>query len=223
MKDKIAVALDGMTEAEALQMAETLQGAVWGFKVNDLLIDCGVSIVSKLKHYGRVFADPKLYDIPNTVGNSVAKLAKAGADLITVHASGGREMMEAAVKHASSSKILAVTILTSFTSEGAEEVYGKRSDVGVLHLAGLASRAGVFGIVSSPLELKLFKEREDLKNLFKVTPGIRPAFHAKADDQNRVQTPKVAIQDGASLLVIGRPITEHASPKDAVAAILAEL
>ena len=98
-KHKIIVALDGISEKEALRMAKILKGRVWGFKVNDLLFEDG-RIIAKLKKFGNVFADAKLHDIPNTVGNSVARLSRAGADMITVHGSGGIEMMKAAKQSA---------------------------------------------------------------------------------------------------------------------------
>ena len=94
---KIIVALDGLTVKGALRIGKILSGKVWGFKVNDLLFT-NVEIIRKLKKFGKIFADAKLHDIPNTVGNSVKKLSKAGADLITVHASGGVEMMKVAKK-----------------------------------------------------------------------------------------------------------------------------
>src|SRR5689334_17776634 len=117
MKDKIIVALDGMTRSEALELATALKGSVWGFKVNDLLIQCGLEIVRELKKFGGVFADPKLSDIPNTVGNSVRVLAAAGADLITVHASASAASLKAAVAEAGPSRILAITVLTSMSDE----------------------------------------------------------------------------------------------------------
>lgn len=206
MERRVIIPLDGMTEGQALEVAEMLKGQVWGFKVNDLLVDCGVGIITKLKEFGNVMADPKLYDIPNTVKNAAGKIKVAGADLITVHASGGPEMLkEAAV--AAPENILAVTILTSFAEEGCREIYGAGVQEKVLQFACAAQKSGCRGIVCSGKELELFAERGDLENLIKVVPGIRPAWHAKEDDQKRVVTPAQAIFTGATLLVIGRPIT----------------
>lgn len=97
-KNKIIVALDGMTKARALNIARSLRDHIWGFKINDMLYD-DISIIKQLKKFGNVFVDVKLHDIPNTVGNTVKRLSRAGADIITVHAAGGIDMMMAAKKH----------------------------------------------------------------------------------------------------------------------------
>ncbi|MDO8495081.1 MAG: orotidine-5'-phosphate decarboxylase [bacterium] len=204
----IIVALDGMTKKEALKMAQELKGLVWGFKVNDLLFE-GVEIIKKLKKFGKVFADAKLHDIPNTVANSVARLSKAEADLITVHASGGVEMMRAAKKVAGKSKLIAVTVLTS-----------QKSGKSVGQLAKDAQKAGVDGVVCSADELKKVKK---LKNLIKVVPGIRPEWYKSKDDQQRIASPRQALENGADFLVIGRPITQSPSPLAALKKILAEV
>src|SRR3954468_7479737 len=111
--NEIIVALDNMEQQAALELARSLSGKVWGFKVNDLLLEYGCSIVNSLKRHGNVFADPKLHDTPNTVRNSVKRLAFAGADLITCHIAGGVKMLQAAVDEAGKAKIIGVTMLTS--------------------------------------------------------------------------------------------------------------
>lgn len=209
----LIIPLDGMKVASALTLAKQLSGSVWGFKVNDLLIECGVDIVTQLKRFGNVFADPKLHDIPNTVANGVRRLADAGADLITVHASGGEAMMEAACTAAGASKILAVTVLTSLRVDEAWYIYGQRPAAMVRQFALQAQHAGVHGIVCSPQEL----HTKLPKGLVKVVPGIRPAWYARDDDQSRTATPAAAIKAGADLLVIGRPITRADDPRRAVA------
>ena len=201
MENKIIVALDGISEMEALRIAKLLKGQVWGFKVNDLLFE-GPGIIKKLKKFGNVFADAKLYDIPNTVANSVKRLALAGADMVTVHASGGIEMMRVAKENAGHSKILAVTVLTSFR--------GSQNKI-VLKLAREAEKAGLDGIVCSGHELKYVSKI----SLLKVVPGIRPKDYNKKDDQKRTVTPKEAIKLGADYLVIGRPITKSKDPPQA--------
>ncbi len=223
MKTETIVALDGMNRAQALAMAEQLSGSVWGFKVNDLLVDCGVEIISTLKKFGKVFADPKLYDIPNTVGNSVKKIADAGADLITIHASGGEEMIAKAVENSGKATVLTVTVLTSFSEEGVSKVYGADSSDTVIKLAKLAAGAGASGIVCSAKELELIKGDDALSSLTTVVPGIRPRWYGKADDQKRVMTPADAAAAGANYLVIGRPITSHNNPIEAVKLITEEL
>ena len=227
MSDKIIVALDKMEEAAALDLARKLKGKVWGFKVNDLLIKAGVRIVTELKAYGNVFADPKLYDIPNTVSNAVSVLSAAGADFITVHASGGREMLEAAVEKSGPAKILAVTILTSMELATVERSYRRPTEDAVKNFAALARESGVPGIVCSPQDLILFSgdalSDPPLRPLLKVTPGVRPSWYGAQDDQVRVLTPKEAVSLGASHIVIGRPITSAADPLQAVQKIIAEL
>jgi len=224
VKSKVIVALDQISKKDALNLATALKGHVWGFKVNDLLIAEGTAIIENLKAFGNVFADSKLHDIPNTVANSVKRLSDSGADLITVHASGGIKMLEAAATNSSSSKILAVTALTSLSETDTKTVYGKQPSDLVIAFAKLAHSAGVPGIVCSPLELELLNSNAELKQLLKVTPGIRPSSYDKADDQTRVATPLGAINAGADLLVIGRPITQFKdSPQQAIDLLNSEL
>lgn len=203
---KIIVALDALDKAQAIKLAKLLSGHVWGFKVNDILVEFGSSIIEELKPYGRIFADPKLHDIPNTVANSVKRFANAGADLITMHASNGAQAIKAAVENRADASILCVTALTSLSSSDTEYIYNTDSKETVLKLAKLAHDNGAQGIVCSPLELEYLNQYSFLK----VTPGIRPV--KVSDDQKRVATPKEAVDSGSSLLVIGRPITQAENP-----------
>lgn len=203
--NKIIIALDGMSSAEALRFAKKLKGSVWGFKVNDLLFSDS-NIIRKLKNFGKVFADAKLYDIPNTVANSVKKLRDAGADIITVHASGGVEMMKFAKKNVGKSKIIAVTVLTSQNKNSKE----------VAKLTQDAIKAGVDGIVCSGTDLEIIKNISGSVKLLKIVPGIRPIWYKSKDDQKRKVTPVEAIKLGADYLVIGRPITFAKDPVKAV-------
>ncbi|MCB0344860.1 MAG: orotidine-5'-phosphate decarboxylase [Bdellovibrionales bacterium] len=223
MESKIIVALDGMSEAESLDLADRLKGAVWGFKVNSLLISSGVSVIEKLRARGKVFADPKLHDIPNTVSNAVKEIVAAGADLVTIHASGGRSMIEAAVSASGSAKILCVTALTSLDDSTTQEVYQRSPSETVEALAALAARSNAHGIVCSPLELEMLQTTTATRQLYKVVPGIRPASYSTADDQRRIATPKSAITSGADLLVVGRPITQAEDPVRAAQDINNEL
>lgn len=204
------IALDGVTVKKALTIARALSGKVWGFKVGDLLYDDS-SIIQKLKKFGYVFADVKLHDIPNTVANSVKKLSRAGADMITVHASGGVKMMEAAKQNAGKSKIVAVTILTSQKE--------KNTNKKVIKLAQNAQKAGLWGVVCSGHELEALNRVPGIKKMIKVVPGIRPAWYTKKDDQKRKITPNKAIQLGADYLVIGRPVTGAKGPLKALKAL----
>lgn len=223
MASRIIVALDDMSVSEALELARRLGPAVWGFKVNSLLLSAGVSIIEKLRPHGRVFADPKLHDIPNTVKNGVKEISAAGAELITVHASGGRAMIEAAVAAAGGARILCVTALTSLDEDTTQEVYRRAPLDTVLALAQLAAGSGAPGIVCSPLELAALSANAITARLFKVVPGIRPENYSAADDQRRIATPSSAVQAGADLLVIGRPITQAADPLKIAEAINSEL
>lgn len=194
-KDKIIIALDGISEKEALRIARIFKGRVWGFKINDLLFG-NIEIIRKLKKFGNVFADAKLHDIPNTVSNSVKRLSAFGADLITVHSSGGIEMMKAAKQNAGPSQILAVTTLTSMRANSKK----------VLKLTQDALKAGVDGIVCSGHDLLTIRSISGSKPLLKVVPGIRPSWYKNKDDQRRIMAPKEVIKRGASYLVVGRPI-----------------
>lgn len=205
-KSKIIVALDGISRKEALRIANMLKGYVWGFKVNDLLFE-ETAIISKLKRFGKVFADAKLHDIPNTVAHSVARLSRAGADMITVHALGGIEMMKAAKKSAGRSKILAVTILTS----------SEKNSRKVVKLTRGALKANLNGIVCSGCDLLSIHRILGTQSLLKVVPGIRPSWYKKKDDQKRVITPQEALILGADYLVIGRPILNAEDPVKALA------
>lgn len=190
---RVVVALDGMDPKPALNIARVLGPYVWGFKVNDLVYS-DLNIIKKLKRYGKVFVDVKLHDIPNTVKNSVERISKLGADIITVHASGGLEMMRAAQKASGKSIIIGVTVLTSTKSENTESE--------VIKLAKEASKAKLDGIVCSGYELKALKRLKVLK----VVPGIRNKS-SNNNDQKRIMSACRALEEGADLIVVGRAIT----------------
>lgn len=195
---KIIVSLDGMSEKEALKIAGKLCGHVWGFKVNDILYG-NINIIRELKKFGKVFVDVKLHDIPNTVSNSVKRISKLGADIITVHASGGMDMMKSAKKNAGKCKIIAVTVLTSSSLKSTNDV---------MELVQHAIKARVDGIVCSGQELESVKKLHGAKSLIKIVPGIRPKWYKTKDDQKRTMTPNEALEFGADYLVIGRPLTK---------------
>lgn len=180
---------------------------------------------------GAVFLDLKLHDIPNTVELAARRAGELGVRYLTVHASGGRAMLEAAqrgVCEGAASKghppprILAVTVLTSMSGEDlAAQGQTQTPEALVLRLAELAKTAGIAGLVCSPRELGPLRQRFG-RELFLCTPGIRPAGAAKGD-QARAETPSFARQAGSDLLVVGRPIYEAKDPTDAARAIAAEL
>jgi orotidine-5'-phosphate decarboxylase len=227
LKDRLAVALDFADEHEALRLVDKLGQTCQWYKVGmELYYAAGNRIVRQLRERGfNIFLDLKLHDIPNTVAGAVRSAAKAGASLLTIHASGGEAMMTAAAEAASapgSPRLLAVTVLTSMdasqlagigiTASPAEQVF---------RLAKLAQRSGIDGMVCSPEEVAILRRETGPKTLL-VIPGIRPAGSA-AEDQRRIATPAQAIRDGASLLVVGRPITRAADPAAAAQAILNEI
>ena len=198
----------------------------------ELFYSAGPDAVRYLKDQGKhVFLDLKVHDIPNTVGQSIRALTRLGADLMTLHGTGGRAMMEAAAEavrdeaaklNIERPRLLAVTVLTSIDEDAWKEIGGKYSIAeSVKNLAKLAKEAGIDGTVSSPYEAKEIREMNGPDFLI-VTPGIRPTF-AVANDQKRFTTPSQALRDGASHLVIGRPITKAADPKEAAEKILAEI
>ena len=232
LKKKIIIALDVKNKEEAVAVVSGLKDART-FKVGlELFTAEGPALFKKLKVLRKgIFLDLKLHDIPNTVAGAVRSALRHGVQMMTVHASGGRDMMaraaEAARETAEAEKVerpllLGVTILTSLKSAELDEV-GMKPDVAeqVLRLAGLAKSAGMDGVVCSPQEIEIIR-KEHGRELLIVTPGIRPAW-AAAQDQKRIMTPAEAVQKGADYLVIGRPITGAASPQDAFARIVEEL
>lgn len=223
MKKNIIVSLDGITKEKAVKIARSLSGMVWGFKVNDLLLGCGTGIIFELKKYGKVFADPKLCDTPETVANSVKRLAKAGVDFITIHGSCGFETVKTAVNSAKNKKIFVVTILTSLDEEQTFSIFGKNIEKTLLQSCDIAKKSGAAGIICSGKELKIIKKHPELKKLAVITPGIRPAWYKSSDCQKRKMTPKEAVGLGTDFLVIGRPILKSKNPKMAVEKIIKEI
>ncbi|MCZ6531871.1 MAG: orotidine-5'-phosphate decarboxylase [SAR324 cluster bacterium] len=220
----IVVALDGMGEAQAMALARMLRGRVWGHKVNDLLLRAGREVIPRLKAYGKVFCDAKLHDIPHTVAHQVRVLEEAGADLITLHCSGGAEMLRAAVEaRRGDARLLGVTVLTALSEESAQAVYGRSSGEQVRRLSILALQCGLDGIVCSPTDLEIAADVDPQRRLLRVTPGVRPRWYGEPDDQQRVLAPADAIRAGADLLVVGRPITNAEDQEKACDLLVEEL
>ncbi len=216
MKKHIILALDGVSRRQALRIAKALGPSLAGVKVNDALDDGGARIIRSLAKHAYVFADAKLKDIPATVANRVRKLTRAGAHWITVHASGGKVMMRAAVEAArdeakrlgfhSHPLILAVTVLTSMDERECYESYGRKPiAAAVVHFAHMADAAGVDGIICSPQELSVLRRHPSLKRLLWITPGVR-SRGSKTHDQRRTMTPEDAVALGASAVVVGREV-----------------
>jgi len=247
-KKKVIVALDFNNIEDARTLIDKLEGEVYIYKVGlELFLNCGNEILIFLKKSGyKIFLDLKFYDIPNTVYNAVKSVGLLGADIINVHASGGIEMMKAAKKGLSEAQeradkkieLFAVTVLTSLSSEDIREVFDFHDNSApfghpentagsiALHLAGLAKKSGLDGVVCSPLESLGIKKMfgEDFKT---ITPGIRlkennikkqnvsgeeNSVKNRHDDQKRIMTPSEAFRNKADYIVVGRPITRAAEP-----------
>lgn len=220
-KSPVIVALDYSSEQQAMHLVEQLEPTLCRLKVGkELFTTCGPDIVGRLVDDGfDVFLDLKFHDIPNTVARACRAAADLGVWMMNVHALGGEKMMAAAKASLSGSRsaggddilLIAVTWLTS-SGQGELDALGMSTTPGdmVLRLASMASDSGLDGVVCSAQEAPVLRQRFD-EDFVLVTPGIRPVDSAQ-DDQNRIVTPEKAIEDGASYLVIGRPITQASDP-----------
>ena len=225
--NRVIVPLDVESSDEALTWVDRLGDQGEFYKVGlELYTRAGPEVVRELIDRGkRVFLDLKLHDIPNTVAGAVRAATDLGVDLLTVHASGGPTMLDAAARARSGGlRLLAVTVLTSLSPDEMSTVWGReirsvREEVG--RLAELAQEAGMDGIVASALEASWVRSQVG-DDFMIVTPGIRPAG-ADRGDQSRVATPTDAIRAGADYLVVGRPITQAADPAAALAAVIEEV
>ncbi len=226
MSTELIVVLDVDTRSEALSIVDSCGQCAW-FKIgSQLFTRCGPEVVREVRARGkRVMLDLKFHDIPNTVAHAAGAAAALEAGLFTLHASGGRKMIAEARKavEGGGTRILAVTILTSFSDEALRADIGLHETAAeaVPRLAQMAVESGAHGIVCSPLEIELVRQAVGPEPLV-VTPGIRPAWSAK-NDQERIMTPAQAARAGASMIVVGRPILNHESPAHAVELILEEL
>ena len=223
--DKIIVALDVATKKKALALVEQLGSKISFFKLGLQLYTAeGPEIVRAVLSTGaKVWLDLKLYDIPNTVARAVESASTLGVQMLTIHLSGGREMIRAATGACSADMLLlGVTVLTSATEQTLREIGIPHTvDDQVLRLARLGVEAGIDGFVASPHEIKML--RAEFGNRIKIAvQGIRPSW-AEPGDQKRFMTPREAIEAGADYIGIGRPITAHARPGEALEKILEEL
>jgi orotidine-5'-phosphate decarboxylase len=224
----LILVLDAQSTREVTPTLKQLQGTVRWVKIGlEMFTANGPDCVREIAGLGfKVFLDLKLHDIPNTVAKSVESVSKLPIQMLTLHAGGGREMMQWAVKAqqqtAPNLLLLGVTVLTSTSATGlAETGVADSPEKQVLRLGRLAIESGVRGLVCSPLEIRPLRAVLPPSTVL-VTPGIRPR-DALADDQSRVMTPAEAARIGAGYLVVGRPIFKAPDPAAAARAILDEI
>ncbi|MBI4749900.1 MAG: orotidine-5'-phosphate decarboxylase [Acidobacteria bacterium] len=234
MNEKLIVALDVATRAEAVTLVEKLAGVVSFFKVGSQLFTSeGPGLVRDiLSQNVRIFLDLKFHDIPNTVAESVIAATRLGVTMLNVHASGGSVMMAEANRRLTAAveaeqlalpMVIAVTVLTSSDQSTMDELGIAQTPAGqVVRLAKLTQESGLHGVVASPKEITLIREAIPDPTFHIVTPGVRPVW-AAANDQKRVMTPGEAIRAGASYLVVGRPITAHPDPAEAATRVIEEM
>ena len=224
----IIVALDAKSQCDALTIAEQLDPALCRVKVGkELFTHEGPTVVKALHDKGfEVFLDLKFHDIPNTTAQAVCAAADLGVWMVNVHAAGGRKMMETCVERLQAgnyqTQLIAVTVLTSMGREDLRDIGLDIEPVEqVKRLAKLTQESGLDGVVCSAQEAKILREMLGA-DFALVTPGIRPEG-SNADDQKRIVTPKQAMLNGSTHLVIGRPITQAANPNQTLKDILATL
>jgi orotidine-5'-phosphate decarboxylase len=233
MRNPIIAALDVPTAEAALELAKKIAPVVGAFKIgSELFTSAGPDIVRRIRATGAaVFLDLKFHDIPNTVARAVASAVRLDVQMLTVHVSGGVDMMRAAEESAQKTAkqtghnaplVLGVTVLTSLTSQSLSEI-GLDPNVAsqVRRLANMATKAGLRGLICSPLEVAELRQMLTA-GIQLITPGVRTGTE-KADDQKRTLTPREAIAAGANWLVIGRPIYAAENPREAVEKILESL
>ena len=233
MRNPIIVALDVPAVDAALKLVEQLAPVSGGFKVgSELFTVAGPDIVRRIRERGAmVFLDLKFHDIPNTVAKSVAAAVQLDVQMLTVHTSGGMEMLKAAEQSAAETAwkagrtpplVLGVTVLTSLDAGALKEIgLDANVEYQVRRLAAVATKAGLRGLVCSPLEIAALRKILPAQVQL-VTPGIRTGSE-KADDQKRTLSPREAIAAGANWLVIGRPIYAAENPRAAAEQILQTL
>ena len=215
MSKTIIVAVDETHLENFQNVVDSLDSDLCMIKIGSVSFNAlGHQAISYASNKGfKIFLDLKFHDIPNTVKKSIKGLVSLPIDMMTIHTSGGLEMMKAAKNAVDGTdiKIFGVTALTSLSDEDTSLIFKRTAAEQVNTMLDLAEQAGIDGVVCSPHELSLVTKRE---SLLSITPGIR--LKDSNDDQNRVMTPKDALKQGANFLVIGRPITEAKNIKEAL-------
>ena len=227
---ELIVALDVNSRQEAVDKVKSIGDSVGFYKIGlELFTSEGPDVVKAIKDLGKkIFLDLKFHDIPRTVERAVRSGGKLGVDLMTIHSTGGKAMIRAAADAAAEfgvngPKILAVTVLTSLDQSDLADVgiAGRTPAEQVAAMARFATENGAHGLVCSPMEVGSLSKSLKVGTLF-ITPGVRPAG-AAIGDQKRVATPAEAVRDGATHLVVGRPILAAEDPVAAAIAIRAEM
>jgi orotidine-5'-phosphate decarboxylase len=224
-RQRLIVALDHPSARAALEQVDALGEAVERYKVGlELYLACGRELVEALHERDkRVFLDLKLHDIPETVRRAAEIAAQMGVELLTVHAAGGRQMLEGAVAGAGATKVLAVTVLTSLDAgDLAADGIADGVAAAVTRRARLAEAAGCAGVIASPQEAAAIRALV-APGFLVVTPGVRLAASTLVDDQKRVATPRAARQAGADAVVVGRPIRDAQDRRAAADEFVREL
>ena len=225
--ERVCIALDYPSRDEVLNSARRFGGRVGWLKIGlEAFVAAGPALVEEAAKTGsKIFLDLKFHDIPATVAGAVASAARSGASMVNVHASGGRAMLEAARAAAARSglpKLIAVTLLTSLDPRALADLPMAGNPEGIARrLALLAQASGLTGVVCAASDLPGIRSACG-PDFFTVVPGIRPEG-ADVADQKRIATPAAAVEEGADVLVIGRPITAAPDPDAALAAILTEI
>jgi orotidine-5'-phosphate decarboxylase len=223
---KICLALDGLSRDNAVALVASLGAMCHAVKIHDLYDTYGPPLIGDLRAAGakRVWIDYKLHDTKDTVANRVTALVENGADIITVHASGGVEMMQKAVGAALAgpAEIYAISVLTSLSSEEAKRIYRRAPLEAALDLALMANEAGVGGLVCSALEVGFLSSHPDLMDMAFIVPGTRSAG-VGLGQQKRSATPAEAIADGATFLVAGTQVTKADDPVAAFRSMAEEI
>lgn len=233
-RERLIVALDVETAAQAMSLVEQLRGTVGMFKVGkQLFTAAGPDVVRRITELGeKVFLDLKFHDIPNTVATAGVEAMRLGVSIFNLHALGGSAMMRATVEGVANAAareglvkplILGVTVLTSHDQASLAEIGIERSvEEQVVRLARLCAASGVDGVVASPQEIVSIRNAVGGPGLVILTPGVRPTG-AALNDQRRVMTPGDAVRAGATYLVVGRPITGAPDPAAAAKKIAEEI
>ena len=222
MSKKIIVAIDETDIVSLANILDSLDNDKCLIKIGSVVFNSiGHEAISIASNRGfEIFLDLKLHDIPNTVKKSIQGLVSLPINMLTVHTSGGKDMMMAAMEAVSETeiKVFGVTALTSLSNDDTNEIFQRTASAQVNAMLDLAESAGIDGVVCSPHELELVSKR---KSLLSITPGIR--LQDSNDDQKRVMTPKEAINHGADYLVIGRPITASENIRKALVEIYSSI